>query len=514
MTHSRIGTTLAFAAMSLFTHTPVLKAQAAQPPVQAALQRTQYERNPFLFINAQQAIQALDSSDILMRRSGVEWLGRWTAIDGGSAYSADAEARSRAAVRGSQSAVAALARAVSELPDADSQQAARLLALIGPSAKAAIPAICEAIAGKREDDWVGRADLTTCLTVLCGGTDGVPPQLIPLLHAKDMTTRRTAASVLAFRDDLVANRQLRGYNDFYLPPEVRRQRLTAFNRQVIPPLATSVNDPVTAVRLAATRALQSLTYDSAEAQWQKALPPLACAAASSDVNLRRTAAWTLALAPTDLSSVAPLLRGALHGGDDVTCSYAVTALYHAAWTNPARTLDAFLPDLASPDVGRRRMAAADMDRAAYALWNGNHQPGYEEVLDGHGNQDNVPTGRLQGWCLDFDRNVPPSEAEAVAAQRLTAGDAAKPRLLAALVQATSDPDHAVRADAALSLEKIGKWMDAMLYSGSRPNPAVQFKGLVAKSLAQAAASLQATEPALAKCLLDLNKRVQTPHPTA
>lgn len=365
-------------------------------------------------------------------------------------------------------------------PDADSPQAARLLALMGPSAR------------DYDNDFEARIDLLSGLAQVCGGPGRVAPTLISLLGSREPETRRAAAVALRCCDT----------------------RQVGFRRQAIPALAARVDDPVTAVRLAAARTLEVLPYDSAEAPWQKALPPLGRALASSDADLRRTAARTLAFVPADVSSITPLLRVALHSGDDVACSYAVTALYHAAWSNPSQTLDGFLPDLDSPDIGRRRLAAADVDRAAYALWNGTRQPGFEPILNANGYQDNVATSRLMSWCLDVDRGVPPSQEAALAARRLAAADAAKPRLLAALVRATSDPDHAVRTGAASGLEKIGKWTDGMLSRGFRPNPGVESGPEVEEALAQATASLQATEPVLSKRLRDLNERIHTPHDTA
>ncbi len=297
-------------------------------------QQTPYERNPLLFASEQEAVQALGSPDILMRRSGVQWLGQWT----GTIYGAAPNQAHDTVLRSQTSLVPHLIRAVREMPDADSQQAARLMAVMGETAQLGIPAICAEIVSSDYGDGTPEgvkdlsacADLTTSLALLCGGPDGVSAHLTPLLQSSSPDTRRVVAGTLGFRNSLLANRRLWDLNSYSLPPEVWRRRNLAFDRQAIPALALGLDDPVLAVRLAAAHSLETLTYGSSQAPWQEALPPLTRALSSPDPVLRRTAARTLALVPTDTSPVAAALRDALHGRDKAVVSYMITALSHAA----------------------------------------------------------------------------------------------------------------------------------------------------------------------------------------
>ncbi len=474
-------------------------------------QQTPYERNPSLFANEQEAVQALGSPDILMRRSGVQWLGQWT----GTVHGVAPNQANWAVLQRQTPLIPRLIRAVREMPDADSQQAARLIAVIGEAGRSGIPTLCAEIVspdygdGTPEGvkDITASIDLATSLTLLCGGPDSVSMCLTPLLRNPNPETRRAVAGTLGFRTDLLANRRLGDYDEYSLPLEARRRRNFLFDRHAIPALALCLDDPVTAVRLTAAHSLETLTYNSGEAPWQEALPPLARALASPDPILRRTAARTLALMPTDTAPVAVALRNALHGRDEAIYPYVITALSHAAWCDPGETLDAFLPDLKALDLERRRLAAADVHRAEGALWSNRRQAGYEAMPDEHGNINNGYDSRQMTWSLDVDEGIPLTQRAAVADRRRVAAVTARTRFLAALVQATSDPDHAVRTEDALSLESIGRWTYNGLENGYTPNPAAEARPQVITALGQASDALRTSEPLLSSNLRDLQARV-------
>lgn len=419
-----------------------------------------------------------------MRRSGVEWLGQHTQTYTSAPSSFALKIRQQLQQR--PDLVPDLARAVREMPLQDSQEAARLLVIIGPPAHTAIPAVCAALVNQASTNRYGMLDMPDILMHLCGGPSKVAPTLIALMKNPEPATRSAAAGAAAGAAGL--------FNDIGFTGG-------------LPALTQCVDDPVLAVRLAAVRSLEALTYNSSQAPWQKTLPSLARALASPDLVLRQTAARTLALVPTDASPVAAALREALHGSDKVSVSYVVTALAHAAWSDPDMTLDAFLPDLKSTNQEQRRLAAADIYRAEGALWSSRRQAGYEPIPDEHGNSNNAYDSRQMSWSLDVDGGTSLTQRVARADQRRTAVAAAQSRLLAALVQATSDPDHTVRTDATRSLEKIGQWTYSGLESGSRPNPAVEARPQVIRALGEASEALRTQEPLLSSSLRELQARV-------
>jgi len=141
------------------------------------------------------------------------------------------------------------------------------------------------------------------------------------------------------------------------------------------------------------------------------------------------------------------------------------------------------------------------------LWGTRFQAGYEPMPDEHGNINTAYNSRQMSWSLEVDDGIPPAQSVARAGWRRTAVATAESRLLAALVQATSDPDHAVRTDAARSLEKIGQWTYSGLQSGSIPNPAVEARPEVITALGQASEALRTNEPLLSSGLRDLQSRV-------
>ncbi len=473
-------------------HTPAPAPPVPAPPAVPAF--TPYQKNLFLFAGRAEAVRALQSPDLLLRRSGVEWLGNWTQTNGGGGPPGR-DARRREFSR-MTSLAPALTRGVREMPGRDSQQAARLLALIGPPARSSIPAVCAALAspaygnGKPSegDDFVARSDLLSSLTRLCGGPYALAPTLTALLHDRDSETRRAAAAALRFCDDPTFLHTTPPSGAYpYMSIEEDRQWRKAFLALVLPELALRLDNDTPEVRLAAAQSLERWTY-SPDAPWTQALEPLARAAASPDPALRLAALRTLAFMPGDLSPAAPALRTALHA-DEADRPWALAALSHAAWTGRARTLDAFLPDLAAPVASTRRVAAADLRLTAALLWDGGFWPGPYP---------------LPGWWNDsrLSRVSSPPDATAAASQT---------RLLAALVRAVADPDAAVRSDAASSLEQIGQATDRMQGIGWRlrgdtgvPTEAVR------SALAQAASFLQETDPASAKRLEDLRAQILAP----
>lgn len=436
-----------------------------------------YQTNSDLFASRAEAVRALQNPDILLRRSGVEWLGAWTQTDGGSGPPGR-DAR-REAFRRMTDLVPALTRAVREMPDRDSDQAVRLLALIGPPARSAIPAVCAAIArpllGNSMDR--DRDGLLASLTRLCGGPYALAPTLTALLRDPMPETRRAAAAALRFCDD---------FQYGHILPKEYGQWHQAFLDLAFPAVTAGLDDDAGEVRLAAAQSLEHWTY-SPDAPWPLALAPLA-RAASPDPALHLAALRTLAFMPGDVSPAAAPLRAALHGGEPKR-SFALAALSHAAWTGRARTLDAFLPDLTAPDAARRRAAAADLRLAASVLWDGSVGAGPYP---------------LPGWRNDsrlFRVSTPP-DATAAASQL---------RLLAALVRAVTDRDAAVRSEAALSLEQIGQETDRMQrIAMSHGRGVASPVEAVTAALAQAASFLQETDPASATRLEDLRARITAP----
>lgn len=455
---------------------------------------TPYQLNPDLFAVRAEAVRALGKSDILLRRSGVEWLGRWTQTDGGSGPPGrDAK---REEFRRMTALVPALTRGVREMPGQDSQQAARLLALIGSPARSAIPAVCAALASPAYEgrsprdvgDFTARSELLLSLTRLCGGPYALAPTLTALLHDREPETRRAAAAALRFCDDPLFRSTSPPWGAYpYMPPEEEKRWHKAFLDLAFPAMTACLDDGAGAVRLAAAGTLEHWTY-SPDAPWTQALTPLARAAASSDSNLRLAALRTLAFMPGDLSPVAAALRAALHG-DEAGRPWALAALSHAAWTGRARTLDAFLPDLAAPDAPTRRVAAADLRLAAGLLWDGGFGFGPYPLPE---------------WQNDSRllRVSSPPDATAAASQT---------RLLAALVRAAADQDAAVRSDVAASLEQIGQATDRGQGFRWRRERNAEAPAAVTAALAQAASFLQETDPASAKRLEDLRARIIAPH---
>lgn len=467
--------------------------------------QTPFERNPFLFSSEHEAVQALGSQDILMRRSAVQWFGRWTGTY--TEFEVAPDQANCAQLRGQASQIVpSLTGALQEMPDGDSLQAARLLTLLGTSAKSAAPTLCAELVssdygdGKIQDndDSVARAELVNSLAHIWGGTDNVAPALLALMQDREPETRQNAAAAvqycIKYTFDIFGPPMANSY--LYSTPEQLRKWQAKFRGQLIPALAAHVNDEATSVRLAALTSLKALTtYDSADAPWQATEPALGRAIASQDPAIRLAALGVLAYMPADVSPLAASLRSGLHGSQEER-NYALAATSHAAQTDRTVTVNAFLPDLASSDLSKRRQAASDIQLAAIPLAVGSFWPGPYPL---EGSWNDIP--------VYGPSSLTQSQLEALAKQRQAEEEAAQLILLAALAKSASDPDHAVRANAASSLEQIGNWTYRRLGHGGLRSPGWKARPCVEKALAEAAQSLQSTEPVLAERLQDLHDKI-------
>ena len=508
----------AFSVSAALLWTAAGYARAQSLPIQArpkaaAPQWTPFERNPFVFSSPQEAIRALDSPDILMRRSGVEWLGRWTCT-----YTTYGIAPNKAACAQLQNEVGLvpkLTRAVREMPTDNSQQAARLLTFIGPSAQSAIPVVCGALVEQGSQDMFQRYEMMNSLIHLCGGPDKVAPKLVTLMQDSEPETRCAAAGAASLCDDI-------GFNHMGPPPtgaEVLSSTESPienikFRARVMPALTECVDDSVTRVRLAALKSLETLTRDTSDAclisyakvfdatqqkafdaLWQNTLPPLARAVASPDPSIRLAALRVLAYMPGDVSSLTSSLRGRLQNGEEEQ-KYALAALCHAAGTNRTLVADTFLVDLFKPDILKRRQAAADVRLMVMPLWNAEFFPDKEPLP----------------WFDDdrlFARYGTPGltlkQQDEEQKQRQAAQEQTQQRLLAALTQSCSDSDTAVRTDAAASLDLIGQWAESASSHGFLFAPKLNSELTVKQALRQAAVLLQPTSPEQAKHFQDMSQ---------
>jgi len=492
----------------------------------AAWQETPYEQNHFLFNSQQEAIEALDSPDLLIRRSGVEWLGRWTATDGGSHTlnnGVDFEVSNRALLRGQQALVSNLTRAVQEMPKKDSQQAGRLLVLLEPGAEPAIPAVCAALVEQGSENVFNRYEVMNTLIRLCGGPSAVAPKLAALMQSSEPSIRSAAAGAAGLCDDI-------GFNHIGLAPDgayvlSASQSPAAnirFQAGVLPALIRCVDDHVTGVRLAALKSLESLTKSSADAcllswqkayditwqktfqsSWQNTLPPLGRTVASPDPAVRLAALRVLTYMPGDVSPLASALRGELHDGKEEQ-SYALAALCHAAGTKRTLVADVFLKDMSSADLTQRRQAAADVRLMVMPLWNGGFFPDHEPLP--WYNDDRL-------FARYGDPTLTPKQKDEETKQQQTAQEQTQQRLLAALLQACSDQDASVRADAASNLDLIGQWAGAASAHGFLFAPAVKSGLTVNQVITQAGAALQTTDPARSKHFQEMSGYLWEREPT-
>ncbi len=491
---------------------PAPQTQTIQPPPAAAQTLTPFQKNPFLFSSFQEAVKALRSQDMLQRRSGIEWLGQYTLTY--TTYGVSASDSAGQELQKHPEIVPDLIRAVQEMPDDDSRQAARLLVFFGQPGQPAIAAVCAALASPRygsgkpyDSKFVERGDLLNSLVHLCGGPDRLGPALVKMLNAPEPDWRTAAASAVSFCGDPTFRHQSPPPQGAYhwFDAKQEGQWRTAFSTLLVPALAARLTDPVRAVRLASLAGLESLTYYSANPAWKAALGPLAGAASSSDPAIRLAALRVLAYAPVDVSSVTPTLRAGLHGTPEEK-GYALSALFHAAQTNRALTASSFLGDLASPAVQNRRLGANDINQTVILLLDGSFWPEPDPIPNWYNDSRLMMAPEPAG--------LTPAQRPALMAARAAAEIAFQPQLLAALVKAALDPDHQVRVDTAASLLQIGDWTNAMLGRGISNNPGDRLEPQVAFALTQAAAALQNTEPAEAERLLSLEERIQQPHDRA
>jgi len=459
-------------------------------------------QHPNLFSNPQAAADALDSPDILMRRSGVEWLGQWTGTY--TTYGVAPDKNNCDQLQGLPLLIPRLTRAVREMPDEDSQQAARLLVQIGTPARSAIPAVCEALVKQGRSDVFKRYNVLDSLIHLCGGPSAVAPKLVALMQSSEPATRRAAAGAAGLCDDIGFNHISPAPSGAYvLPPSQSPAANIRFRAGVLPALTSRVDDSVTSVRLAALESLESLTYGSADVcliswqkafdatwqdtfkvYWQNTLPPLGRAVASPDPAVRLAALRVLAYMPGDVSPLSSALRGRLNSGKEEQI-YALAVLCHAAGTKRTLVADVFLKDMPSPDLTQRRQAAADVRLMVMPLWNGGFFPDHEPLR--WFNDDRL-------FARYGDSSLTPKQKEEEAKQQQAAQEQTQQRLLAALLQACSDPDASVRSDAASSLDLIGQWAAAASAHGFLFAPANKSNLTVKQALTQAATALQPTDP--------------------
>ena len=490
--------------------------QPTPPPLGASTPSDQ--KNRIIFASSQEAQSALISPDPKRSQSGLEALGSLVSLGGDTRTTIrlngkDVEVPYHSEVWGRDDLVPALTRSMRNFPGDDGVQAARLLAQVGPSARPAIPAICEALSEHgNNDELLMREDVAASLTSLCGGASEVAPVLARLLQAPSPQTRRSAAAALAFRMNLTANRPVGELNDLYLPPGVQQQRRQDYNRLVIPALAARAADSDHAVRVAALRSLRALAYGSDTAPWGKALPLLAGALSAPDAETRQEAAHTLAVIPADLSPIAPALRGALGTADALAHAYVFVSLMHAAQLNRASVLNCFLKPLASPNLAQRRAAAADISQAVAPLWDGQFWPEIAPT-DDYYNSD-AEGINLSVWMPPYAGRASSASQAATAARWSIANDAAQDQLLAALVLALSDHDASVRTNSAASLETIGRWTNAILGHGGAFRHGQRVQAQVVAALTQAAAAVQGDDPAQSQRLQDLASRISRPHDRA
>lgn len=465
---------------------------------------TPYQLNPFVFPTPQEALQALKSPDLLQRRSGIEYLGRWT----GTVYGMSTTRKRFDIFDAHKGLTADLVRAVQEMPKEDSQQAGRLLVLLGPKAEPAIPAVCAALVEQGSENVFDRYEVMNTLTRLCGGPSAVAPKLAALMQSSEPVTRSAAAGAAGLCDDIGFNHiSLAPHDAIVLSASQSPAENIKFRARVLPALAKSVDDPVTSVRMAALKSLEALTNGSSDAcllswqkaydatwqktfqvSWQNTLPPLARAVASPDPTVRLAALRVLAYMPGDVSPLTSPLRGELHDGKEEQ-EYALAALCHAAGTKRTFVADVFLKDMSAPSLAKRRQAAADVRLMVMPLWNGGFFPDQEPLR--WFNDDRL-------FARYGDPSLTPKQKEEEAKQQQTAQEQTQQRLLAALLQACSEPDASVRTEAASSLDLIGQWAASASAHGFLFAPVNKSDLTVKQALTQAGAALQTTEPARAK----------------
>ena len=459
--------------------------QPYTPPKPPTL--TPYQLGTSSFSSLDQAFGALNSKDILIRRSAVEYLGRATATDGAS-YS-EFDLKTRADFASQTRFISSLTQAVLEMPLPDSEQAARLLGVMRTKAQSAIPAVCGVLSERNaRQEFPDRDTLLSSLTQLCGGVDKIAPTLIDFLDNKNPETRRSVAAALGNCDDPTFQHSSPPPNaDIYpwISAQQEAQWRHEFQNLVIPALAKRISDDDSHVRIAAAKSLENLTYDSMQAPWDLTVEPLAKMLGDTDSKVRLAAVEMLATNPGNVSIAAAALRRELRR-DQPESSYAIAALARAAMADRPRTVEVFLNDLTSANTKVRQTAASDTRAAAIALWSGEFM----------GDAPGLP----QSWNTRSIPEVILSMAPNEITRRMASIESARIHLLDALTAACGDRDAKISADAGAALVKISQWNDARLRHGVEFIGGSQVASELSQALIRASAALQSTHPSLSEAL--------------
>ena len=316
-----------------------------------------------------------------MRRSGVEWLGRWTATDGAS----ETDPKNRAWLRSQVSLVPALSRAVREMPDEDSQQAARLLGTMGLTARDAIPAMCEALVKHGSMDVFKRYyflnSLVHCAAArvalprylcLCSKTRNQKcdaPPLVPPACATTLGSTTSAQCLTRLTCFLLLRVRSRtsGFERVSCPrSKVRRRSGHGCAAGGTPVFGSTDLQPGGRLLAHLPESVRHSLAEDFQVPVAKHTATARAGTASPDAGVRLAALRVLAYMPGDVSPLASSLRSELRDGKEQT--YALAALCHAAGTNRTLVADVFLSDLSSPDLAKRRQAAADVRLVTMPLW--------------------------------------------------------------------------------------------------------------------------------------------------
>ena len=187
----------------------------------------------------------------------------------------------------------------------DCKQPACLL-FSGRRQKAAIPAVCDILVQEGNQGGIKRYEVMNTLVHLCGGPSAVASKLTTLMQSPEPAARAAAAGGAGLCDD-IGFQHIGGIpaGAYHLYPAQNSLEIIKFRARVLPALSSRLDDPVTAVKLAALKSLEALTYPSGnvgEIVWQEAftpsrqkafdmawkntLPPLARAVASPDPAVR------------------------------------------------------------------------------------------------------------------------------------------------------------------------------------------------------------------------------------
>jgi HEAT repeat protein len=372
---------------------------------------------------------------------------------------------------------------------------------------------CAALFTEGNQDGLKRYERLSDLVKVCGGADAVAPKIIGLLHNKDPNIRLAAAGASGLCYDL-------GFEHISTPPN-GAQRLSpvqsnavmkAFQNQMVPALAVTIQDRNAAVRVTAASSLRAIAHFSWNISWDKALSALAVALSDPNPQVRQQAAYTLAVVPADLSRITKPLWKALNNQEPLTHAYIFIALMHAAQTNRGRVLTIFLKPMTSPDPLQREYAATNIHQMAGPLWDGQFWPDNaptEEYYNNDAEQIN-----LSVWMPPYQGHISPAQQVTAYSKIKAANDTGQMLLLTALVTALTDPDRKVRIEAALSLEHIGRWTNAILGHGGAFREGLRVEAQVTAALGQAVTAINSDDPELSQRIEDLRTRILKPHDRA